>query len=143
MSACGYPELFLNSCRPLRGLNFFWGTGPGVRRAHPGLYAVVRSADLFNPQVFRPSLVGIAQPLKGQTDLSLCHLKSELNRQLYLPWITHALTQKAIEIEETWRRQRILISRPRKRVNSIPVSKGIEHFDGGNQLVPLAESERP
>jgi len=31
--------------RPLRGLQFVWYRLPGVRSAHPGLYAIVRSAD--------------------------------------------------------------------------------------------------
>ena len=31
--------------RPLRGLDAFWLRCPGVRFAHPGLYAAVRSAD--------------------------------------------------------------------------------------------------
>ena len=40
-------QIFIKGCRPLRGLELVSDDVPGVRCAHPGLYAIVRSADFL------------------------------------------------------------------------------------------------
>jgi hypothetical protein len=37
-------QIFIKGRRPLRGLSICWDSFPGVRCAHPGLYAAVRDA---------------------------------------------------------------------------------------------------
>jgi hypothetical protein len=60
--------------RPLRGLQFVWDGLPGVRCAHPGLYAAVRSADWFRDRAHRLLLI---PQMMSQVYQCLCE-----------PWVT-------------------------------------------------------
>ena len=70
-------------------------------------------------------------------------LERELYRQLHLPGIAHALPQETVEVKETRRGERTLISSAAERVDEIFIVEGIEHFHGGDQLVPLAKFKWP
>src|SRR5215472_4321953 len=60
-------------------------------------------------------------------------LKRELQRKLDLARIADALPQEPIEVEQTWRSQ---------RVHVVVVVKGVEHLHGWNERVPLAQLDR-
>jgi hypothetical protein len=57
-------QIFIKGYRPLRGLTIRWASIPGVRCAHPGLYAAVRSADLFGDP-YNSSDIKLTHCLRG------------------------------------------------------------------------------
>src|SRR5262249_31717649 len=61
-------------------------------------------------------------------------LEDELQRQLYLARIAHALTQEAVEIEQPRRYQ---------RVDVVVVVERVEHLNRRNHRIPLVEPDRP
>src|SRR5215831_17130258 len=79
----------------------------------------------------------------SQRERELRPLKQEPQGQLQLPRITHALPQEAIEVKETRCGQRALIAGYRQRVDAVIVVEGVEHLHRRDQLVTLAEFERP
>ena len=68
-------------------------------------------------------------------------LESQLYRELNLPRVAHALTEKSVKVEETRCVERVLISCPRERVDSVVRIKSIEHLDLRNQLNSLGDVE--
>ena len=67
--------------------------------------------------------------------------EGQLNRKLKLPGIPDSLTQKAVEVEKARRRNRVLISGSRKRVDEVVVVERIEHLDLRNKLDGLRQLE--
>ena len=61
-------------------------------------------------------------------------LERELNRQLHLPRIAHALPQEPVKVKQ---------SRRHERVDVVGVVEGIEHLDDRNDREALVEFDRP
>ena len=74
--------LFVTDRRPLRGLNALWLRLPGVRCAHPGLYAAVRSADFYFAFINSSGISSGSLRIFSQPELSARILRRQVVTQL-------------------------------------------------------------